>query len=70
MSLPVCPMCESDALTVMGYYDIWQTACRCTKGRSRISATHSVRRWLANARKRNELRAVAIIAERSGQPHV
>ena len=69
MSLPICPMCKVDALTVLGCDGLWQTACRCTKGKSRISATHSVKRWVANARKRNELRAVALIAARSGQPN-
>ena len=63
-----CPQCDETVFTfrLTGY---WVTACRCTKGRSNISATHSVKRWVANARKRNELRAVAIIAARSGQPN-
>ena len=37
----ICPMCKSDAQTVHGVadeYDGWITACRCTKGRSHISA--------------------------------
>ena len=71
MSAPICPECKSDALTVLAVpdeYDGWVTACCCTRGRSTLSAAHSVKRWIANARKRYELRAVAILAARSGQP--
>ena len=63
-----CPLCESVVTTVLVAHFHWQTACSCTKGNSRISASHSVKRWVANVRRRNELRAVALIAARSGQP--
>ena len=63
-----CPLCESSVVTGLVAHSHWQTACSCTNGNSRISAGHSVRRWVANVRRRNELRAVALIAARSGQP--
>ena len=61
----ICPMCKSDAQTFHGVaneYNGWITACRCTKGRSRISASHSVQRWVLNVRKRYGRHAAAVCA--------
>lgn len=62
MTAIICPMCKRDADTHRDPRGWWVTICLCTRGRSRISATHSVERWEANARKRYAKQAEAYCA--------